>query len=110
MFSGLNEDDIQLLSKQYNSKFITYETSPGYYTFNDLEEILSRGFRNDFDIGKLRLKYNHDNYSSIIIDSDTVTLITKLVFRYEIYASRFDEDSFFASVWGFSRYWDYESW
>ena len=30
---GLNEDDIQLILIRYNSKFITYETSPGIYPF-----------------------------------------------------------------------------
>ena len=32
---GLNEDDIQLILKQYNEKFITYDLSPGIYTIKD---------------------------------------------------------------------------
>ena len=29
---GFDEDDIQLILKQYNSKFVTYELLPGIYT------------------------------------------------------------------------------
>ena len=29
---GLDEDDIQLILKQYNSKFVTYKLTPGIYT------------------------------------------------------------------------------
>ena len=29
---GLDEDDIQLILKQYNSKFIKYERPPGVYS------------------------------------------------------------------------------
>ena len=43
--AGLNEDNIQFLLKQYNSKFITYEISLGLHTFNELSEVLSRGFK-----------------------------------------------------------------
>ena len=35
---GLDEDDIQLLLKQYNSNFVTYELSPGIYTYEDISE------------------------------------------------------------------------
>ena len=42
---GLVEDDIQLILKQYNSKFTTYKISLGAYTFKDLSEVLSRGFK-----------------------------------------------------------------
>ena len=42
--SGLNEDYIQLILKQCNSKLCTYEISPGIYTFKDHSEILSTGF------------------------------------------------------------------
>ena len=31
--TGLKEDDIQFKLKQYNSKFITYQTFPGIYTY-----------------------------------------------------------------------------
>ena len=35
---GLEEDNIQLILKQYNEKFITYELDPGNYTIEDLKK------------------------------------------------------------------------
>ena len=35
---GLEEDDIQLILKQYNEKFITYELDPGNYTIEDIQK------------------------------------------------------------------------
>ena len=43
-FSPLSENDIQLSSRQYISRFITYKNLAGAYTFEELSEILSRGF------------------------------------------------------------------
>ena len=48
--TGLNEDDIQLIIKQNNSKFITHEISPCIDTFKDISEVLSRGFEKEFEI------------------------------------------------------------
>ena len=43
----LNEDNIQLIKKQYNSKVISNKASPGAYTFKNLTEVLSMGvFKN----------------------------------------------------------------
>ena len=39
----LDENDFQLISKQYNSKYIAYKFVPGVYTFKDNSEVLSRG-------------------------------------------------------------------
>ena len=39
----INEDDIQLILKQYNLKFETYKIAPGVYTFKDLSIVHSRG-------------------------------------------------------------------
>ena len=36
---GLNEDDIQIILKQYNSKFIKSELSPGVYSIKDISEV-----------------------------------------------------------------------
>ena len=38
MTFGLDEDDIQSISKQYNSLFINYQVSPGIYTIKDISE------------------------------------------------------------------------
>ena len=35
---GLEEDNIQLILKQYNEKFVTYEIDPGSYTIEDLQK------------------------------------------------------------------------
>ena len=35
---GLDEEDIQLILKQYNSHFITYELTPGIYTIQDISD------------------------------------------------------------------------
>ena len=34
----LDEDDIQLILKQHNSTFITYEIAPGIYSITDISE------------------------------------------------------------------------
>ena len=36
----LVEDDIKLVLDEHNSSFITYEISPGIYTFKDISEVL----------------------------------------------------------------------
>ena len=37
---ALDEDDIQLVLKQYISIFVTYELSPGIYSTNDISEVV----------------------------------------------------------------------
>ena len=39
---GLDENDIQLILKQNNAKFVTYELDPGIYTNEDLQEAVYR--------------------------------------------------------------------
>ena len=107
---GLNEDDIQLIIKQYNSKFITYKISPGVYTFKDLTMVLSRGFEKNFEIRNgLGLNRKFDKSDSNLIDGDNASLITKLTLRPDITALRFEEKSFFSTILGFSPYWDYKN-
>ena len=38
MTGDLDEDDIQLILKQYDEKFVTYEIDPGNYTIEDLQK------------------------------------------------------------------------
>ena len=38
MTGDLDEDDIQLILKKYNEKFVTYELDPGNYTIEDLQK------------------------------------------------------------------------
>ena len=37
---GLDEEDIQLILKQYNSHFITDELTPGVYTIQDISDTI----------------------------------------------------------------------
>ena len=94
----LIEDDIKLVLDEYNSGFITYELQPGIYTFKDVSEAL---------LNILQSKY--PGYSNMIdIKYDDITMKTKLVVRSGIIAIRFDEKSFFSTVLGFTRGWDYK--
>ena len=108
--TGLNEDDIQVIIKQNNSKFIRYKHSLGVYTFQDLSEVLSSGFNTEFERrGQMRPNHKYDRSASIIIGSDNVNLVTKLNVNPRIHALTFDKKSLFNTILGFSPYWDYKS-
>ena len=109
ILTGLNEDDIQLILKQNNSKFKTYKSSPGVYTFKVLTMLLSRAFRTEFQNVYLRPDHIHDKCDSILIDGDNVSLITKLTLRPDITDLRFDEKLFYNTILGFSPLWDYKN-
>ena len=94
----LIEDDIKLVLDEYNSSFITYEISPGIYTFKDIAEAL-------FNI--LQIEYPGPS-NGIDIEYDDITMKTKLVVRSGIIAIRFDEKSFFNTVLGFTTGWYYK--
>ena len=94
----LIEDDIKLVLHEYTSSFITYEISPGIYTFKDFSEAL-------FNI----LQIEYPGPSNVIdIEYDDITMKTKLVVRYGNIAVRFDEKSFFNTVLCFTPGWDYK--
>ena len=94
MYSLLDENDVQFILKQYNSNFIRYNIPPVTYTFKDLSDVFSRGFKNEFELKKVQPNHKHDESDSIIIQSDNVTLITKLILRPDIKVLRFDKKSF----------------
>ena len=98
-----------MIFKLDNSKYITYKKSPGVYTFEDLSYVLSRGFKKQFELRKLRPNHIHDKSDSIIIESDNVTLITKLILRYELKVFTLDKKSLFNSIPGFLPYFDDKS-
>ena len=108
ILSSLDETDIQLILKRKISKFITNKILPGVYVFKSLSEFFSRGFENDLEIGKLQPNHIHDRSSSIFIESENITLIIKLILRYEIKDLRFDKRSFLNTILGFSPYWDHK--
>ena len=84
---GLDEEDIQLNLKQYNSHFITYELTPGIYTIQDISDTI----------------HTFSGHSEIIeIGYDDIAMKTKIILKYKggqdkfgLGTSRFDERSFF---------------
>ena len=58
ILGSLDENDIRLILKHYNSKLTTHRIPPGAYNFKDLSEVLSRGFENEFAI-RGRIRPNH---------------------------------------------------
>ena len=97
---GLDEKDIQLILKQYNSHFITYELSPGNYTIQDISDTI----------------HTFSGHSEIIeLEYDDLNKKTKLILKYideqdkfGLGTLRFDEKSFFHTLLGFAAYWDYK--
>ena len=84
---GLDEDAIQLIFKQYNSDFITYEMPPGTYTKKDTSEIV-------YTMG--------DHEGTLRIEHDVNTMKTKLIltrFGGNFGTLRFIENSFLKTFW-----------
>ena len=89
---GLDEDDIQLILKQYNEKFITYELSPGIYTIKDFSEAVHT-------IG--------DHKGTLKIEYDDISMKTKPILT-DLEILRFDKRSFFHTLFKFETHWDYK--
>ena len=94
----LVEDDVKLVSDEYNSSFITYELNPGNYNYSDLSEALFYTLQSEYP----------SSDSEILIRLDEITRKTKLVVNSGIIAIRFDEKSFFSTILGFTPGWDYK--
>ena len=93
---GLEEDNIQLILKQYNEKFITYELDLGNYTIEDLKKAV-------YPLG--------DHEGTLQIEYDDLNRKVKLVltrFGDTFGNLRFDKKSFFHTLLGFTPYWDYK--
>ena len=97
---GLDEEDIQLISKKYNSHFITYELTPGIYTIQDISVTI----------------HTFSGHSEIKeIEYDDISMKTKVILKYiggqrnfGLRTLRFDGRSFFLTLLGFEPYWDYK--
>ena len=93
---GLEEDNIQLILKQYNEKFVSYELDPGNYTIEDIQKaVYSPG----------------DHEGTLKIEIDDLNKKVKLIltrFSSTSGTLRFDEKSFFHTLLGFDPYWDYK--
>ena len=97
IFVGLEEDNIRLILKQYNEKFVTYELDPGNYTIEDLQKAV-------YHFG------DHEN--TLQIEYDELNKRVKLIltrFGDTFGTLRFDEKSFFHTLLGFTPYLDYKS-
>ena len=97
---GLDEGDIQLILKQYNSNFVTYEITLGIYTIKDISEAV-------YTIG------GHEG--TLRIEYDDISMKTNIILKYiddqkkfALGTLRLDEKSFFHTLLGFAPYWDYK--
>ena len=98
---GLDEEDIQLFLKEYNSHFITYGLTPGIYTIQDISDAIQT-----FSGHK----------ETIQLEYDDISMKTKIILKFKnnekgLFALgrlRFNEKSFFHTLLGFSPYWDYK--
>ena len=85
---GLDEEDIQLILKEYNSHFITYELTPGIYTIQDISDAV----------------HTFSGHSDIIeIEYGDISMKTKITLKYKdlrenfgIGTLRFDKKIFFS--------------
>ena len=97
---ALDEEDIQLILKEYDSLFITYELSPGIYTIQDISDAV----------------HTFSGHSDIIeIEYDDISMKTKIILKYNdwrgnfvIGTLRFDKKSFFHTLLGLDPYFDYK--
>ena len=97
---GLDDEDIQLILKEYNSHFITYELSPGIYTIQDISDAV----------------HTFSGHSDIIeIGYNDISMKTKIILKYKdlrenfgLGTLRFDKKSFFHTLLGHDPYFDYK--
>ena len=97
---GLDEEDFQLILKEYNSHFITYELGPGVYTIKDISDVIHTFSGHTEDIE---------------IEYDDISMKTKLILKYNDWREnfglgtlRFDKKPFFHTFLGHDPYFDYK--
>ena len=93
---GLEEDNIRLILKQYNEKFITYELDPGNYNIEDIHQAV---YSLDDHKGNLQIEYDE-------INKEVKLIVTSYANSFGVL--RFDDKSFFHTLLGFDPYWDYK--
>ena len=97
---GLPEEGIQLILKEYNSHFITYELTPGIYSIQDISDTI----------------HTFSGHTETMqIEYDDISMKTKIISKYidgrkmfVLGTLRFDERSFLHTLLGFTPYWDYK--
>ena len=97
---GLDEEDIQLILKEYNSHFITYELTPGIYTIQDISDAIQTF---------------SGHQETIQLENDDISMRTTIILKFKnkktmfaLGTLRFDRQSFFHTLLRFSPYWDYK--
>ena len=97
---GLDEEDIQLILKEYNSHFITYELTPGIYTIQDISDAIQTF---------------SGHQETIQLEYDDISMRTTIVLKFRsektmfaLGTLRFDKQPFFHTLLGFPPYWDYK--
>ena len=96
---GLDEEDIRLILKEYNSHFITYQLAPGIYTMQDISKAI-KTFSGHEEI--IELEYDDINMRATIVSK------FKNEKKFALGTLRFDKQSFFHTLLGFPPYWDYK--
>ena len=87
---GLDEGDIQLILKEYNSHFITYELTPGIYTIQDISEAIQT-----FSGHQETIQLEYDDFSM------RTTIVLKFKnekMKFDLGTLRFDKQSFFHTL------------
>ena len=98
---GLDEEDIQLILKEYNSHFITYELTPGIFTIQDISDAIQT-FSGHKEI--IEIEYDDNSMKSKII----LKFKNNEKHLFALGTLRFDERSFFLTLLGFTPFWDYK--
>ena len=97
---GLDEEDIQLILKDYNSHFITYELTPGLYTIQDISDVVHTfsGHTEDIEI----------EYNDISMKTKNILKYKDLRENFGLGTLRFDKKSFFHTLLDHDPYFDYK--
>ena len=97
---GLDEEDIWLILKEYNSHFITYELTPGNYTIHDISDAIQTF---------------SGHQETIQLEYDDISMRTTIVLKFKneenkfaLGILRFEKQSFFHTLLGFSPCWDHK--
>ena len=97
----LDEEDFQVILKEFNSHFITYELPPGIYS---IQETLDTIHTFSGHMETIQIEYDDISMKSRIIlkyiDEQDILVLGTL---------RFDKRSFFHTLRRFIPYWDYKS-
>ena len=94
--NGLFAEDIQIILKQNNSNFVTYERSPGIYSIKDIPKVA-------YTMG--------DHEETLKIEYDDISMKTKfsLIRIGGIFGTlKFYEKPLFITLLGLTPYWDYK--